>query len=75
LRIVFFLPGVRYGDRYLCRCPLRTKTPSASRIGADREQHSLVRGLICDKLLKDYPTKSRLTMTSVNVRIIASLLR
>jgi hypothetical protein len=56
-------------------CPLRTKTPPASRIGTDREQHGLVRGLVCGKLLKDCPTKSRLTMTSVNVGMIASLLR
>jgi hypothetical protein len=69
---------VRYGDRYLCR---RLSLPSARcerkrrlpcELGTDREQHTLVHG----KLLKELcPTKARLTMTSVNVGMIASLLR
>jgi hypothetical protein len=44
LRIVSFLPGVRYGDRHLYRLPAANENAAALRICTDREQHTLIRG-------------------------------
>jgi hypothetical protein len=72
----FFLPGVRYGDRYLCR---RLSLPSARCERKRRLPRELAliasnTPLVHGKLLKELcPTKARLTMTSVNVGMIASL--